>query len=247
MRRAFRLARPAPSEDDSYDDDFYRLIREGSRRSAEIVLSLVFALLRPNSIVDVGCGDGTWLVVARRLGIDEVLGVDGEYVRPELQIPESSFVAADLRNPLRLARRFDLALSLEVAEHLPAESAEDHAESLASLAPAVLFSAAIPLQGGVNHLNEQWPEYWATLLERRGFSALDCVRSRVWRSVEIEWWYAQNTILYVQQDLLAEMPALAAERERHGGLPLSLVHPRKYDTLVGWSTGVYHDPFRSGA
>lgn len=241
MRAAFRLPRRAIAEDPAYGDAFYRQIRDGSSRSAKIVLPLVFPLLRPQSVLDVGCGDGTWLAVAQELGVDDVLGVDGDYARPELQIPESSFVAADLSTPLRLDRTFDLALSLEVAEHLPADSADHHVGSLTSLAPAVLFSAAIPLQGGVNHVNEQWPEYWADLFERRGFAAIDCVRSWVWRDADVEWWYAQNTILYLSTERLAGAQDLAAVHARHGGRPLSLVHPRKYDTLVDWSGGGDHD------
>jgi SAM-dependent methyltransferase len=241
VRAAFRLPRRAIAEAPEYGDAFYQEIREGSCRSAKIVLPLVFALLRPQSVLDLGCGDGTWLAVAQELGVEDVLGVDGEYARPELQIPESSFVAADLRRPLRLDRKFDLALSLEVAEHLPADSADDYVGSLTSLAPAVLFSAAIPLQSGVNHVNEQWPEYWADLFERRGFTAIDCVRRQVWRDADVEWWYAQNTILYLSTERLAGAPELAAVHERHGGRPLSVVHPRKYDTLVHWSGGEHQD------
>ena len=113
------------------------------------MVPLVLQLLPVRSVVDVGCGDGSWLVVFRKLGVKEILGIDGEYVDPGLlQIPQDCFQAFDLAKPFSLGRVFDLAVSLEVAEHLPAECAPGFVECLTRLAPSVLFSAAIPFQGG---------------------------------------------------------------------------------------------------
>src|SRR5205085_11975533 len=107
------------------------------------------------------------------------------------------FRAIDLREPFELPRTFDLAVSLEVAEHLPASSASAFVESLTRLAPAVLFSAAVPHQGGWNHLNEQWPQYWAEIFARHGFFPVDCLRERFWDRPNVRWWYAQNMVLYL--------------------------------------------------
>jgi 2-polyprenyl-3-methyl-5-hydroxy-6-metoxy-1,4-benzoquinol methylase len=107
-----------------YNDQYYATLRQGARRSAESVLPRVLELVGAESIVDFGCGDGTWLATATGLGVTDVLGVDGAWVSPEtLQIPARCFRAADLVAPLDLGRRFDLAFCLEVAEHLPAEAA----------------------------------------------------------------------------------------------------------------------------
>ena len=74
------------------------------------------------SVLDVGCGAGAWLTVWKSLGA-ETLGLDGNYVRPEqLLISPGEFSAVDLSASFSLDRRFDLAQSLEVAEHLPASS-----------------------------------------------------------------------------------------------------------------------------
>jgi SAM-dependent methyltransferase len=124
------------------------------------VVPTVLRLVQPEPVVDVGCGDGAWLSVFRELGVNHRFGLDGDYVdRRLLQIPQDQFSATDLSLPFRLPCTFDLAVSLEVAEHLPPQSAEDFVDSLTRLAPVVLFSAAIPLQGGTHHLNEQWPDY----------------------------------------------------------------------------------------
>jgi hypothetical protein len=131
--------------------------------------------------------------------MEDIFGIDGFYVRRELlEIPPEKFVAHDLQEPFRLDRIFDLVVSLEVAEHLPKESAAGFVESLTRLAPVVLFSAAIPFQGGEGHLNEQWPEYWARLFEARGYAPVDCLRRRVWQSPNVSWYYAQNVLIYVR-------------------------------------------------
>jgi hypothetical protein len=160
-----------------YTNVFFDTIRGGSRRSAQVVVPIVLQMLHPKSVVDVGRGDGTWLSVFRELGIRETVGLDGDYVdRRQLQIPQDQFEATDLSSPFGLPRTFDLAMSLEVAEHLPPQSAEGFVDCVTQLAPLVLFSAAIPRQGGTQHLNEQWPEYWAALFRARDYLPIDCIR-----------------------------------------------------------------------
>src|SRR5262249_35913095 len=140
---------------------FAKNLLEGSRRSAEQVVPLVLELIRPRSVIDVGCGTGSWLAVFQEAGVGEVLGVDGRWAeRKMLEVPEGRVLVFNRKNPLRLRRRSDLVLSLEVAQHLPERCAATFVDSLTRLGPVVLFSAAIPFQGGHGHVNEQWPEYW---------------------------------------------------------------------------------------
>jgi SAM-dependent methyltransferase len=216
-----------------YTKRFYEEIRNGSIRSAEVMVPLVLHLLPVHSVVDVGCGDGSWLSVFRKLGVDEILGIDGEYVdRSVLQIPGDRFQVADLTRPFSLARVFDLAISLEVAEHLPAGCASAFVESLCRLAPVVLFSAAIPFQGGNHHINEQWPDKWAELFRNHGYLPVDFIRKRVWQNEAVEWWYAQNALLFAHENLLESNRALKAEFEQTSASQLCLIHPRNYLELV---------------
>jgi SAM-dependent methyltransferase len=192
-------------------------------------LPLVLKCLTVESAVDVGCGDGTWLAVLQKLGVEDVLGIDGEYVSENLlQFPRHRFYSFDLTKQLALDRKFDLAISLEVAEHLPAESAAEFVGSLSRLAPAVLFSAAIPLQGGNHHVNEQWPDKWAELFGQHNYLPVDLIRKRVWQNNDVEWWYAQNMLLFAHSDFIRNNPALRNEFEQTNLSQLCLVHPRKY-------------------
>jgi SAM-dependent methyltransferase len=211
-----------------YPDSFYRHRLEGPTRSAREVVPFVMQAVGPRSVVDVGCGVGTWLAVFQELGVTDVCGVDGDWLdRGLLRVPLACFVGADLTRPVRLGRTFDLVVSLEVAEHLPAQSADDYVASLTALGPVVLFSAAVPFQGGVRHVNEQWPDYWAGRFARHGYVAVDCVRKRFWDNPAVSWWYAQNLLFLVRRERLADYSLLAAEYAPD--LPLmALVHPRKY-------------------
>lgn len=212
-----------------YTRSFYEEIRNGSLRSAEIIVPLVLGFVPVRSVLDVGCGDATWLSVFRKHGVEDITGIDGGYVSRELlQIPEDCFKEVDLTKPFSLGRVFDLAVCLEVAEHLPAECAASFIKSLAALAPVVLFSAAIPRQGGNHHINEQWPDYWASLFSEHGFRPVDFVRKRVWKNSAVEFWYIQNTLLFVQANLLETNQAFNAEFERTNPNQLSIVHPRQY-------------------
>ena len=120
-------------------------------------------------------------------------------------------------------------MSLEVAEHLDEAAADTFVASLVALAPLVLFSAAIPYQGGTNHVNEQWPSYWHAKFAARDYVVVDCLRERLWRNEQVTYWYAQNMLFFVRRDRLADYPALAAHVARAGdGPPLHLVHPGHY-------------------
>ncbi|HUM35307.1 MAG TPA: methyltransferase domain-containing protein [Anaerolineae bacterium] len=212
-----------------YGERFYSEARQdGSRRSARRILSWLLPMVAARSAADVGCGTGTWLAVCRELGVNDVLGLDGPWVpRDRLAIPPECFKETDLRQPFAVPRRFDLALSLEVGEHLPQDCARGFIESLAKLAQVVLFSAAVPGQSGTGHVNEQWPAFWEELFAECGFQAVDCVREQFWEDDAVEPWYIQNALLYVQRSALAQYPGLAADA-RVGSHVRALVHPRLF-------------------
>ncbi|MFH0908135.1 MAG: class I SAM-dependent methyltransferase [bacterium] len=187
-----------------YGATFFDNLKDAAIRSAGVVVPHVMRLVRPESVVDVGCGGGLWLKAFLGCGVKRGLGVDGDYVqRDTLAIPPACFRAMDLRNPSKLDQAFDLAVSLEVAEHLPESSADALVRFLTDLAPVVLFSAAAPGQVGVNHINAQWIDYWIAKFAAFGYDAFDPIRPLVWHDERVAFYYRQNMLMYVRSDVLA--------------------------------------------
>jgi hypothetical protein len=185
-----------------YNADFYKDRHRKTLYSARTILGIVREMLPEiRSAVDMGCGVGTWLSVLKEGGATDIRGIDGPWVvREYLEIPEECFTEHDLSSTITLDTTFDLAISLEVAEHLPAVSARGFVESLTGFSDFILFSAATPHQIGIGHINEQWPNYWISLFEERGYAAVDIVRKRIWNDESIPSWYRQNILLFVKRE-----------------------------------------------
>jgi SAM-dependent methyltransferase len=189
-----------------YSADFYRYLASFAERSARVVIPRLTAVIPVRSVVDFGCGQGAWLSVWRSTGA-AVVGVDGPYVDPSrLLIDPALFHPADLAEPINLGRRFDLVQSLEVAEHLPATRAEQFVATLTAHGPCVLFSAAVPGQGGENHINEQTLDYWRAIFRCCGYAAIDCLRPQLVNDAAVEPSYRYNVMLYVDEAHLATLP-----------------------------------------
>lgn len=191
--------------------------------SASVVVPMLLERFKPASVVDVGCGIGTWLSVFRQLGVVDQLGIDGNYVDRGLlaqHLDLSLFLPHDLERPLRLDRRFDLALCLETAEHLSPETVDIFVDNLCALSDVIVFSAALPAQEGQGHIHLRWPEWWAGAFRARGYSAHDLYRTAIWENPSVDWWYQQN--LFV---LTKNQPAGSALPDQ----PIrSYIHPEPY-------------------
>jgi SAM-dependent methyltransferase len=197
----------APNDGHKYQSDFYEYINAGSLASARVICPLLVSWLNPGSVLDVGCGAGAWCRVWSESGVPNVLGTDGDYVdRQALLIPPESFQSQDLSQSFDFGRKFSLVTSLEVAEHIAEPSAGTFVENLARHGDVVLFSAAVPGQGGEFHVNEQPLSYWKKHFERLGFSCFDPLRPVVLRAAGVEPWYRYNTLLYVRGDALDRLP-----------------------------------------
>ena len=183
-----------------YSTDFYDYIDAGSRASARTVAGLILGEMKVKSLLDVGSGHGAWAAEWMKAGVKDVLAVDGDYVaRDQLAIPAERFLAHDLATPLDLERKFDLVQSLEVAEHLPGDRAAGFVENLVRHGDVILFSAAVPHQGGEHHVNEQPPEYWRKLFAAQGYDVFDWVRPRLADKREVKAWYRFNSFIYANK------------------------------------------------
>jgi SAM-dependent methyltransferase len=198
-----------------YQTDFYRFLSSFAVQSAQQIVPKVAAALPIRSVVDFGCGLGAWLSVWAAAGVS-VTGIDGPYVdERRLLIDPQDFHAVDLAAPIGLARQFDLVQSLEVAEHLPAAKAGQFVDTLTAHGPCVLFSAAVPGQGGENHLNEQPANYWRAKFRERGYAAVDYLRPLIFHDKRIARWYRYNIMLYVRDDMIASLPEAVRQSRVH--------------------------------
>lgn len=199
-------------EGHKYDASFYEYINAGSLASARVICPLVTSWLKPDSVLDVGCGAGAWCRVWGEAGVPDVQGTDGAYVdRRSLLIQETSFHSQDLAQPFDFGRKFSLATSLEVAEHIPENSARVFVDNLARHSDIILFSAAVPGQGGEFHVNEQPLAYWKKHFEDLGYSCFDPVRPLVARDPKVEPWYRYNTLLYARGEGIERLPKAVLE------------------------------------
>jgi hypothetical protein len=215
MRR--RLAR-------HYAHDLYA--RNLAANSAVVVVPFIVELVKPTSVVDVGCGRGAWLKVFRDNGVNRIVGLDGDYIDPAtLVIAADCFHSIDLSGAFEIGRgRFDLAVCLEVGEHLQPRFAANLVRQLVAAAPIVVFSAAPPGQPGGGHVNCQPLSYWRALFNDCGFKMLDPFRPRIRDDQRVSWWYRQNMVLFASPEAIAANPALANYAEVPPGFESEWVH-----------------------
>lgn len=207
-----------------YDKDFYLTRHHDTKYSASKIFSILFDKIpKINSAVDFGCGVGTWLSILKERGVSEIQGFDGPWVDSSLlTIPKENFKAVDLFKKIPLDKSYDLAISLEVAEHLPESFAIEFVTTLTDSSHFILFSAAIPFQGGNYHINEQWPEYWVAKFKEKNFIAYDFIRPKIIGDPQIPFWYKQNILFFVKKDMAHLVNATPTESV------ISFVHPELY-------------------
>jgi SAM-dependent methyltransferase len=215
-----------------YSQSFFDEIGTYAIASAREIVPWILETLKPTSVLDVGCGDGTWLSAFKECGLDEIHGVDGDYIALEnLKIPRDCFTVSNLESSFDLGRTYDLVMSLEVAEHLTEAAADNFVDSLIKHGKIIVFSAAIPSQGGTGHQNEQWPQYWADRFTSRGYVLVDCFRKRFWNNKNVKYWYSQNMFLFVSNDHLENLYTDSISNEGVEEL-LSFVHPHAFEGLA---------------
>ena len=179
---------------------------EKTRYAAEKILLIVMKNFKVKTAVDFGCGTAIFLKFLKDNGVS-VNGLDRDNNDKRiLAITEEEFIQADLTKPVHLGKKYDLSISLEVAEHLPESSAETFITSLCEASDVVLFSAAVKGQGGVGHINEQFLSYWQKIFLKKGYFMLDIIRPEIWNDENIPPYYRQNAVVFVHGDTYKILP-----------------------------------------
>lgn len=189
-----------------YGTVFYEMEGESAKKSSQVILPYVIEKLQPKSIVDFGCGTGEWLYTAKQFDcVEKVLGLDGVYAKDFYVLSEDEFFPCELNQYIDLGQKFDLAISLEVAEHIRSQFETIFVENLVRHSDIILFSAAIPYQGGRSHVNEQYPSYWRKIFNEYGYEICDCLRKVFWDNDDVDIWYRQNIMFYCKEELKDEL------------------------------------------
>lgn len=188
-----------------YTEEYYSEISEGGTRSAKEMFKVLKEMEVYNdgdSVVDFGSGIGQW-------------GVDLEYYTAiDFKIPRNlllikKYIDHDLRKPFFFGK-WDLAICLEVGEHLEEMYADTLVESISNSSREwILFGAAIPGQGGKNHFNEQYQSYWLEKFRKRGFDLYyKQPRTLILDNRLIDYYYRANVMLLTNQVGLQSPSAL---------------------------------------
>jgi SAM-dependent methyltransferase len=202
-----------------YSAGYYETISENAIRSRDEIFTFLKNICSFETVIDIGCGIGEWGFEIDKFGVEKYIGVDHKIPKKKLLIPEERFIDHDLidGSDFPLDCKFDLALCLEVLEHIPEENSEKAIDLLCSLSDQILFSAAIPYQGGRHHVNEQWQSWWAKKFEDRGYHP-ENVRDILSHNDSIDIWYRNNVVLY--------------KKEQTGQHVTDFVHPRLFENLM---------------
>lgn len=219
-----------------YSDQYFDKRSAAALESARVIVPIVLRFTDPRSVLDVGCARGEWLSVFREHGIEQIKGLDGDYVdQSNLFIPKDRFQPVDLLQSFEVEESWDLVVCLEVAEHLFPHRAASLIKDLINAAPIILFSAAVPGQGGSLHLNEQWPSYWKDAFAEHGYVRLDVIRPLIWQDSRVNWWYQQNVFLFANREALAQSQELLAAAETAQDQQLELLNEASISRLTSFS------------
>jgi SAM-dependent methyltransferase len=200
-----------------YNSEFYADMQISSLASAKEIIPLLISRYKPASVVDVGCGTGAFAREFIQNGVDDVTGYEGEWMRGvQTLLQQEKYIFVDFTNGIVPTRIYDLCICLEVAEHLDSSSARTLVSILTSLSEKVVFSAAIPSQGGNHHVNEQWPDFWARLFAEKGYILEWDPRLSNWNNSNIASCYRQNLLVF-EKGINRQMI-----------VPISLVHPEAW-------------------
>lgn len=214
------------------------------------MLAHLLDIMQVKSVVDIGCGMGQWSRAVSRAGIADIVSCDLDDQPVEKRNLPATFVPIDLREPLDLGRRFDLVICAEVAEHVPADAADNVVAAVCAHGDVAIFGAATPLQGGKGHVNEQWPNYWVRRFAEHDFVVFDIFRPTFWNDRQVRFYYRQNTFLFVHKDAVGPFvdagyePLETIDAQVHPEMMLKLALAKSHDgegVLEGLLDQLYED------
>lgn len=215
--------------EEHYSNAYFDGWVENSFKSAKALLGILYKIYQPESVADFGCGRGVWLTTCEILGSKVLHGYDGPWVdESKLYSKNIEFFQSNFEAKVELRRKYDLAMSVEVAEHVSESNAENFVEMITDASDVVVFGAAAKGQGGENHINEQWQSYWIEKFKKNGYACFDIFRPALWHDKNVDWWYRQNTFLFVKEAALSKKFDIGFLRSLESGI-YDIVHPDSFE------------------
>jgi hypothetical protein len=190
-----------PKPNVKYSHDFYSDMKKASADSYSFLATWIFNYCSPKSAIDWGAGTGELLMALQISHNVRVRALEGHWIKElPTSLPKIYYEFRDLRFPFKLEEKFDVAICLEVAEHLEDEYAQTLIDGICNSSDLIFFSAAIPYQGGTSHVNEQWPIYWAEKFHQAGFVLAHDPREELWDNPEVAAYYKQNLLIFERSE-----------------------------------------------
>jgi 2-polyprenyl-3-methyl-5-hydroxy-6-metoxy-1,4-benzoquinol methylase len=188
------------SDKDIYDEYFFDRAAYMEGASAVRAAGILLRYFSPRSVVDIGCGTGLYLAAFAAEGV-EVKGYEGSEVAIRKSPVKEKITLWNLEEYLPSDRRYDLCLSIEVAEHLRSQAADAFVRTLVGLSDTIVFTAATPGQGPVDigHINEQPHEYWIGKFAEESFGLEREVTEEIKKEMEeakVIWWVPKNLMVF---------------------------------------------------
>lgn len=189
----------------NYNKKFFDYIDNQSFESAEIILKEIYKNINFQSIVDVGCGTGSWLRAASSITKNlNLIGIDGKYAKKTFSCEKANFISHDLEKNFnnKIKIKTDLVVCMEVAEHLSFKRSTSFIKNLCSLSDTILFGAAVKHQRGTLHINEQPQSFWVNLFSKNGYIAHYLPRKKLWNNEKIlkTPYYISNSFLFIKKN-----------------------------------------------
>ncbi len=169
--------------DEIYDADYYTsLVDPTMQISADTIADAIVAAFSPRTIADIGCGTGVLMLALQKRGVS----CQGfEYSAAALETCRKRGLQVTPLNietdPIPAGVRVDVAISTEVAEHLPESCADRFLDVLTALSDTVVLTAAdTSPHSSTDHVNEQPLSYWIAKMDARGYTYLESL-TEGWR------------------------------------------------------------------
>lgn len=205
-----------------YSKNYYSRHANGSLNSANRILSLLSEFIHPNSVADIGCGTGTWGFTAEKIWGAQIFAFDRHrYDDCDMYISAEKYFQCDLRQKTRLGR-YDLAICVEVIEHIDQNYEDIVIDNLCACSDTLLFSGALPFQGGTGHINERPFSYWLEKFNMRGYTMIQDIRWSIWDQSDIEIWY-RNNIMFLMKTTTKNKPT---------PYPVDIIHPQMLERIL---------------